>query len=191
MHFCVNNICSFPSCDQHYLSHLAVFHLHVTQIVFVVRERVLTLRAGPLGWSAWMTAASCGSGVTPWSLVVLIGIIVIVLFFLFFLLLLLPTPVLSIRVIRLSRGFWLEARGTRRVGWSWGGVSAIGLRLLFGGRASVSGLSGTTGNCMRREQKGKRRKSSSWSCSLNKYDYFDYKQVLMSLLLNFCTWYRT
>lgn len=87
-----------------------MLHLHMTQIVFVVCEGGLTLRAGPLVHRARMTAGpGATSSLASGGFVIFIPFVVVIVLLLVFLLLL-PTPVLAIRGVGLCRGFRLEAR---------------------------------------------------------------------------------
>ncbi len=115
------------------MSHLAVLHLHMTQIVVVVGEDGLTLRAGPLRLRGRLSAAPRRGRVIPRGLVVLICVIIVIVFLLLFFLFLFSSPVLSVGVVRFSGGFGFETGGTGCVGRGRGGVRGVGLGLcLFG-----------------------------------------------------------
>lgn len=106
----------------------------MTQIVVVVGERGLALRAGPLRWGGGLRAARPRRLVIPGSLVVLICVVVLVVVFLLVLLvLLIPAPVLPVRVLWLPRRLGFGARGAGRVGrrrsGCGGGGGGLGLGL--------------------------------------------------------------
>lgn len=112
--------------------YLAMLHLHVTEIVFVVSEGGLTLRAGPL-----RLVSPCRGGLTSRCLIIFIVVIFILIILLLFLF---PAPVFTVRVVRFPRRLWLDSRRTRGVTWCRRGVSGVRLNFLFGWRTSVSSL---------------------------------------------------